>query len=260
MKLIDSDSLLYRAGFVANEEGQEALACWQLDKMILDFGGPGDVFYISGSENFRYKIYPEYKGNRKGLKRPIHLAALREHIVTRWGAQVSSDGREADDDVSIAAYKHPDMLICHIDKDLNMIPGDHWNYVTKEYYSVSPLQAMRNFYIQLIMGDKADNIPGYDGKMRVKVPKFLEPLMQELDDCVTAEEMYDIVAGWYQEDLPRLDVSARCLWLLRSEDDDWTKWIEWYGMEELGRKDDLTALLEARSAPQVDDGLQNSLL
>jgi hypothetical protein len=33
---------------------------------------------------------------------------------------------------------------------------------------VSPLEGLRNFYFQLIMGDKTDNIPGYDGKMRLK--------------------------------------------------------------------------------------------
>lgn len=257
IKLIDADSLLYRAGFVANEEGQEALALWQLDQMLDSIVDNDDYLFISGSENFRYKIYPEYKANRKDMKRPIHLNALREHIVSKWGATVSSDGREADDVVSIVNHQRPGMLISHIDKDLNMLPGDHWNYVTKEYYTVSNQQAYRNFYIQLLMGDRADNIPGFDLKMRTKVPKFMEPVMQELEECQEAAEMLDIVAGWYQEDWQRLDISARCLWLLRKEEDDWTEWLEKDTMVELGRWDDLTALLEARSAQPVDDGLQS---
>jgi len=214
-------------------------------------------YFISGSENFRYEIYPEYKGNRKDIKRPIHLAALREYIVSEWYTQVSSDGREADDDVGIYSTLEPTATICHIDKDLNMLPGDHWNYVTKEYYSVTPIQAMRNFYIQLLMGDRADNIPGYDGKMRTKVPKFMEAVMAELEVCSEPEEMLDIVAGWWQEDWPKMDVSARCLWLQRKEEDDWTNWLNVNLMEELGRKDDLTALLQARSAQQAEDGLPN---
>lgn len=260
MILVDSDSLLYRAGFVANEEGQEALAKWQLDEIIkglyATFPGNDFKFYISGSDNFRYSIYPEYKGNRADTKRPTHLGALREHIVREYGANVS-DGIEADDQVSIDAYGQ-DVVIAHIDKDLDLIPGCHYNYTKNIEYDVDELGAHRNFYKQLIMGDKADNIPGYDGKMRPKVPKFLLPAMEDLLDCACPEAMLDIVAGYYQEDWKRLDLSARCLWLLRSEGDDWTKWLNENTMEELGRKADLTALLQARSAPQVDDGPQSS--
>lgn len=249
MILVDSDSLLYRAGFVINDPTQENLAKWQLDTIIQGlydrFPGRSLRFYISGSGNFRYGVYPEYKGNRKDIARPVHLAALREHIVSSYGANVS-DGIEADDQVSIDAYGQ-DVVVAHIDKDLDLIPGLHYNYVKDIEYEVDELGAYRNFYKQLIMGDKADNIPGYDTKMRQKIPKFLEPVMQELQNCQGAEEMLDIVAGYYQEDWERLDRSARCLWLQRKEHDDWTHWLDTHELGQLGRYEDIQTMLNARA-------------
>jgi DNA polymerase-1 len=240
--LIDSDSLLYRAGFVVNEPGQEALACWQLDGVIegilSDIKVDSYQLYLTGSGNFRYKIYPEYKGQRVGMKRPIHLQALTEHCVTKWGATVS-DGNEADDEVGIAAYKAEDeVLICHIDKDLDMLAGQHYNYTKKEFYSVSNEEAIRHFYFQLIMGDKADNIPGYDGKMRTKVPQFLYSFIADLDDCDSQEEMLALVSEkWDCNDDARwseFNQAAHCLWMQRKPEDDWRNHLNDFIMGDLG--------------------------
>lgn len=258
--LIDADSLLYKAGFVVNSEGQEQLACWQLDQLcevvLADVRPDTYQFYISGSNNFRYNIYPEYKGNRVDMARPIHLGALRQHIVTNWAATVT-DGIEADDAVGIAQCTTEDTCISHIDKDIDCIPGMHHNYNKMESYIVSNEQAMFNFYMQLIQGDKGDNIPGFDGKMRPKLPQFLYPVRDQLNEAAGPEEMFDIVLGYYQEDVRKLDLSARLLWIQRKEYDDWTNYLNVNTMGELGRLDDLTALLQARSEPPLEDGLLN---
>ena len=259
--LVDADSLCYRAGFVCNEPDQENLAIWQIKGLverILAVTQPDSFqLYLTGSNNFRYDIYPEYKANRVGMARPVHLQAMREYLITDWKSAIT-DGIEADDAVGIAAYATEDeVLLAHIDKDLDLFAGKHFNYNKEEFYEVGHIQAQANFYMQLIQGDKGDNIPGYDGKMRPKLPQFLYPVRDQLYECGCQEEMFDIVLGYYQESVEKMDLSARLLWLQRKEDDDWTNYLDPIIMEELGRKDDLTALLQARSAPPLENGLLN---
>lgn len=248
--LVDADSLLYKAGFVVNSEGQEQLACWQLDQLcevLLDNVRPESYqFYISGSNNFRYGVYPEYKGNRVDMARPIHLAAMRVHIVSKWAATVT-DGIEADDAVGIAQCTTEDTCISHIDKDIDMIYGLHHNYNKNESYYVSNEQAMFNFYMQLIQGDKGDNIPGYDGKMRPKLPQFLYPVRDKLNECSCPEEMLEIVAGYYQYDWERLDLSARLLWIQRKSDDDWLDWLDPDVMKELDMEEEYASLNQRKT-------------
>lgn len=223
--LIDSDSLLYKAGFVCNEPGQENLACWQLDVLMQDILDTTQCSshqcYISGSKNYRYDIYPEYKGNRKDMARPIHLGVLKEHIISKWGATVT-DGIEADDAVGIAqCIALDETCIAHIDKDIDMIPGNHYNFNKREFYVVSNEQGMRHFYKQLLLGDRADNIPSFDGIMRATVPKKLQhhyDFLMEADNDEALAHIALMYPSW-----TKFNISASCLWIQREEDDTWQK-------------------------------------
>lgn len=248
--LIDSDSLLYKAGFVCNQPDQEKLACWQLDVLMKDIlettGTDTYQCYLSGGANFRYTIYPDYKGNRVDMVRPIHLQALRQHLVEEWGATIT-DGIEADDAVSIAQYNALDeVAVAHIDKDIDMVSGRHYNFNKKTWYDVSDEQGMRWFFHQLVLGDKADNIPGFDGKMRPTYPKkFLQH--KDVVDNDPLDVVLAHVAHMYG-DWDTFNRSAGCLWLLRNDEDDWTQWHdkelvgelkhELRSMEEHGQEDD----------------------
>lgn len=57
--------------------------------------------FLSGSNNFRHTIYPEYKANRKDMVDPRWRAACKEYLVTDWNAEIT-DGYEADDALGIA--------------------------------------------------------------------------------------------------------------------------------------------------------------
>ena len=264
--LIDSDSLLYRAGFVCNEPGQEQLACWQLDKVmqgILEHVQPESYqCYLSGKRNFRYDIYPEYKANRKDMARPIHLQALRDHLVDQWGATVS-DGNEADDLVGIVQCTTENTCIAHIDKDIDQIPGQHYNFNKGEFYTVSNEQGMRHFYHQLVLGDKVDNIPGFDGKMRPKYPQFLYWIRDAINEAHRPEDMLSIVTEQWgcgddeygQERWLRFNEAAWCLWMHRKEDDDWRNYLDNNLMGELGLPVDLIRSLPAPYEQHQDAGL-----
>jgi len=249
--LIDADSLCYAAGFVANEPGQENLACYQagesIKRQLQDTQCNTYQLYLSGSNNFRYAIYPEYKGNRVDMKRPIHLQAIREYLVGEWGATVT-DGIEADDAVSIAQCIHQEVLdgnpfetdetcISHIDKDIDNTPGRHWNPTKKQFYTVSNEEAMRHFFWQIMMGDKVDNVPGWDGKMRQKTPKFMEPMMASMYEMPEPEGMLEYILSVHHADPVDIARYMHCLWIQRKEDDEWINYLNDNTMEELGLKD-----------------------
>jgi len=217
--LIDSDSLLYRVGF-SSEDEEEWIAKARLDETLTALVDDelnectDHKFFISGSENFRFGIattHP-YKGNRENIKRPKHLQALRDHIVQKWDASVSCN-KEADDDVCIAAHANPKSVICHIDKDLDQIPGSHYNYVKKQFYNIGKFEGLKKFYLQILTGDKIDNIIGLRGIGPVKAEKALK-------ECYTELQLYNVCKEMYNN-IDRLHENAQLLHLLRHEDDQW---------------------------------------
>lgn len=174
--------------------------------------------FISGPDNFRYAIDPNYKANRVDTVRPEWLQPVREHLVVEWGAHVS-DGIEADDNLGIEQTE--ETIICSIDKDLLQIPGRHFNFVSGVMADVDERQGWINFYTQLIMGDRADNIPGYDGLMRQKVPQKLQWAIDDLEQANSDQDMYDIVYNMYYtaSGLDRFKTNCQLLYIQRKEGD-----------------------------------------
>lgn len=221
---IDGDIVVYRCA-AATENETEDIAKWQTSEMmrriVHETNAMGFNCFLTGSGNFRYGLYPDYKANRKDAPKPKWYSVVREHLVTEWNAKVT-DGIEADDAMGIeqCALTYDQSIIASIDKDMLMIPGHHYNFVKCEHTFVTPLEGLRNFYFQLIMGDRTDNIPGYDGKMRQKVPQFLEPQISVLEECQSEEEMFDHVRDMYNDD-QRMLMSGQCLWIQRYEGNIW---------------------------------------
>ena len=108
----------------------------------------------------------------------------------------------------------PESIIAHLDKDINLIPGKHYNWeltrlgkVVREarHYTITDEEALRNFYTQLLTGDVTDNIKGVPGIG----PKKAEKLLQ----CsVTEEQMFHICRDAYAS-TEEMEMNARCLWI-----------------------------------------------
>ena len=192
--LIDGDLILYRCAASANNDPVD-VAFQRIDdlinRLVLETNIMQQSIYLSGGENYRLLYNKEYKANRKDIPRPQHLQALREHLVVNWNASVE-DEQEADDAMGIQQMAMRDTIICSIDKDLLMIPGEHYNFVTGVRQDIDPHKAILHFYWQLIMGDRTDNIFGFDGKARHKVPKFLEASIAHLNEMGDERDMYDV--------------------------------------------------------------------
>lgn len=233
--LIDGDIVAYRCAASLKIDDALDISNWRaavLMKQILEETGASEyILFLSGGENFRKTLYPLYKANREGKPRPPALEPTREYLVLEWNAKVT-DGIEADDALGIAQmadiqYDNPEVpfdlrtVICSIDKDLLMIPGKHYNFVKKEFYEVSQIEALRIFYKQMLLGDRSDNVPGYDGMPRQKSTKLIEQWYREIDDCKYEWEMYEIVKAAYNEDEERIKLVGNLLYIQQKENDTW---------------------------------------
>lgn len=217
--LVDADLLVYRFGFASEGDPAEfALARLSefLDNLYIELSVDEVWGYLTGKGNFRNEIAvtAPYKGTRIAAK-PYHFQLLREYMERAWGFEVV-DGIEADDALGIESYRNePDeTIIVSIDKDLNMIRGHHYNFVKEEKYYVTEEDAIRNFYLQILTGDKVDNIIGLQGIGPVKSKKLLQ-------DCTTELEMYETVLKAYDGNEVRVLENARLLWILREEKQVW---------------------------------------
>lgn len=287
--LIDGDLIAYRVAASCQKQGvvtedfgiAEARANELLHNIVTTVGnGQEWEIYLSGGENYRKKINPEYKANRENVERPLYLEPLREWLVVERGAKVT-DGIEADDMLGIQQTRYNEQeipcIICSLDKDLRQVPGWHYSWEisgtsstgkkwTKEAERllVSPREGLFNFYWQLVMGDKADNVLGYDGKMRAKVPQFLMDHYHNMQAMVDEQELFDYVLELYQ--LPVLDflINGTCLWVQRTEGDNWyekgKQLLERNGTEVTGLKDDFTRSLFPLYDLESDVGSPNMTL
>lgn len=221
LALIDGDILVYRVGFSTNEPDEEKFAVSRMgnfvDRLIRLEGIETYEGYLTGKNNYRSEIATEqaYKGNRKDARKPVHYDSLREYLISKWGFTVV-DGQEADDAMGIKAYELPEDSSCimTIDKDLDMIRGWHYNFVKEDLYYVTEKEAIKNFYIQILTGDRVDNIPGIKGIGPVKAKKILE-------NCTTEKSLFKAVSEKYDHDIDKLTERGRLLWIRRKEKQLW---------------------------------------
>ncbi|UOF81993.1 exodeoxyribonuclease [Caudoviricetes sp.] len=210
--LIDGDIVCFRCA-ASCENDDVDLVFYRINEMmdgILN-ATQADSFrvFLSGKENFRKEVYPEYKAHRSKIPRPRWLEDAREFMETEFKAQVSIN-EEADDLLGINQTE--DTIICSIDKDLLQVPGKHFNFVKQEFYTITDISGLKHFYKQCLMGDRADNIVGIPGIGDKKADKILLGLETE-------QEFFNAVREAYSND-EEFIMNARCLWIRRKENED----------------------------------------
>lgn len=248
--LVDTDSLLYRAGFsadacvikelvenlgcdkekaleLAGEEDYLVHALGNLKQLLQDsvrhFDRDKARFFLTGTGNYREQIatIAPYKGNRTNRK-PKYFKELKGYAIDVWGAEVV-DGMEADDAVSIEQWQNKDKstILVGLDKDLWNTPGHHWAFHKDEYSYVTKDEADRNFWMQVATGDPTDNVKGL-----AKVgPKTVQKEWEQHRDLLKFQDWvkrkYD---KQYKDDGPHaLHENATLVWLQRDP------WINYDG-------------------------------
>lgn len=145
-----------------------------IEPVAKHYGLPADEIdskvLLSGPGNFREELatLKPYKGNRDAAHKPFHYQEIRNYLTSQWGASVIHN-READDEVSIRAWemrrdgKDREYVIATIDKDLDQVPGMHYDYMKHVFTDISEDDAELFFWQQAVSGDDTDNIGGACG-------------------------------------------------------------------------------------------------
>ena len=201
--LIDGDIIPYEFGACKGEDDQDLEWSFvqsrvdsRLNKIMEATGATERKIYLTDSPtNYRLLVASirPYKGTRPSVKPPL-WEAIRNFLIEHRGAEVISY-MEADDKLSISQYERMeegDTVICSVDKDLDTVPGWHYNWRKGDPYFIEEIDAHKNLYKQLLMGDTVDNIPGLFGVGEVKANKAIDP-------CTTEQEMFEVCKDEYEK-------------------------------------------------------------
>lgn len=211
--LIDGDIPVYRTVFACVDEKYidkvHHTAKRQIEHICALSGCTHYLAFITHSpSNFRISratTWP-YKGDRPNDKeKPQWYDTVREYYLRTLNFQ-KIRGAEADDALTIAAEvlkaEGHTVGCATIDKDLKQYPWDIYVDLNNErVHPISPEQAHRNLWKQVLIGDRTDNIPGLSHAARyqttVEHTKPVICLREHLVGESTAEKLLD---SWDPED------------------------------------------------------------
>ncbi len=223
--LVDGDIFSYRAAY-SSRDGTPEEAIAKVDDILhhvkerLDPYGINRDFrvFLTGKGNFRYEVAKtaEYKGNRKTVEKPIHLPAVRNHLLLKYNSRLS-EGEEADDLIAIAATAigPKKCIIVSTDKDFNQLEATIYNPFHDTITVIDKWTGLVNFYTQVLTGDTVDNIKGIYKVGPVKAAKLLE-------GATTEVELYQRCVEAYEGDAGRVLENGRLLWLRRYIGEVWS--------------------------------------
>lgn len=211
-----------------------------IESILQETGATEYRLFLTGENNFRDTVSTTrvYKGNRDAHHKPRWYEEIKGYMIEQHGAEVV-DGMEADDAMGIVQWGDYSQfeyekrieasggdnytsafvktIICSIDKDMDMIPGWHYNFVKKLKYWIDEDDALRNFYTQLLAGDIVDNIQGISGVGMAGARKILA-------GCRTGEEMFAATKSRYVDAYndkadALLKEMASLVWIKRQEEE-----------------------------------------
>jgi|TARA_B100000959_G_C14789189_1_gene544845 DNA polymerase-1 len=150
---------------------------------------------LTHSKNFRKKILPEYKFNRKNLRKPVCYKALREWLKENYKCY-EKPYLEGDDCLGILATSDiikGDKIVVSKDKDLKTIPAQHYVITNQgQYLDINELEADYWHMHQTLTGDSSDNYKGCKNIGTVTATKILDGLK-------TKKEMWEAVVAQYKK-------------------------------------------------------------
>lgn len=166
----------------------------------------------------------KYKGHRDPSLKPRHLKACHEYLRTYYST-CTMKNLEADDALGILNSRikgEGDLpVVCSTDKDLDQLPGSHYNFDKDILYDISEREGYIKLISQHLSGDSTDNIPGIEGIG----PKTADMWAVDIHTRLPRKDWYKAVENKYVEKYGWNSGPARCreTWFLvkicRSEED-----------------------------------------
>ena len=191
--LVDADSLVFASCYSGKEdekyytdiEGARGKFDEQFMNIVNRLEDEFDiqkVLTFNGSRgNFRKKLNPTYKANRKNAELPPLLFEMHQYVKDQYNS-IYGYGLETDD--LVAKYwknlsdeiGRENVMIVSLDKDYKQFPCLMYNYHYKHQciYDISEASALYNFYEQMIIGDGADNVNYFKGKGKAFAKKWYD--------------------------------------------------------------------------------------
>ena len=186
--LIDADWLVYSSCCACEEdtrwnEWQHQLTsdvrnCLNMIDNRLDVyrtiaSGKHDiVMCFTSYPTFRHEIFPEYKINRIGKRKPLALKSVIKEVKERYET-VAYENLEGDDVLGLLATngRYKDPIIVSVDKDMRTLPckliaDDSIEHITNK-------KADRHWFEMSLAGDAGDGILGIKGMGMVTASKTL---------------------------------------------------------------------------------------
>lgn len=175
--LIDGDIVAYRYSSTVEQEvdwGDDVWSLWSdakeakqlilqyLDHLVEATAADDFVFTFSDKDNFRKTIYPDYKSNRKGKRKPTCYKGIKTWIEAEYES-IQIPNLEGDDVMGILATsgQYEETVIVSEDKDMKTIPGLLWRAAEME--DVSEEYADYYHLYQTLVGDATDGYKGCKG-------------------------------------------------------------------------------------------------
>lgn len=203
-----------QARHVIDERAMYQLIDAEFEDIFRNTGAPEYELYLGGKEkNFRYDIYPDYKKSREKYSRPVLLAQAKEYLCEKYNAELCNK-IEADDAVSILCSTVPDSILCSPDKDLDQVPGKHYDPYKGEVYIIDEDMALQCLYTQILMGDSTDGIPGVKGV-------GIKTAMKIMDKCKTEQDMWKACLKAHKSE-EAANLTANLVYTLRNHGEHWS--------------------------------------
>ena len=242
----DSPSMVYLCSSIPNAI---AYAKEKMDVIREELQADEMVFFLTDKLNWRQQhVTQTYKSNRKGARKPLGLAKIREALFNHYYSEIEPT-LEADDLMGIRAtdpqyYEGWEKVIVSIDKDMRTIPSSTYN--PSKDYEVSVItqeEADLFFYTQAIAGDRVDGYTGCEGIGVERAEKYLRDMLgvkpyehtfksgqrkgqSEIRyETVPMDTMWDIALSLYAKAGQSADIAlqnARCARILRHGEYDFT--------------------------------------
>lgn len=218
--LVDGDIVAYKVASAEEKPIRWGDGLWTLhadendaqasvDYMFHDYGDKLEADHIviafSGSENFRYSIYPDYKANRKNKRKPMLLEPLKDYMKSNYST-FTRPQLEADDVLGIFAtsekiFPSQEKIILTIDKDLKQIPGLFVNMDDPELrvQRITKEDGIYQHMLQTLTGDRVDNYPGCPGIGPVGACKVLNSVLDGIEGESYHQAMWRAVLKAYEK-------------------------------------------------------------
>lgn len=165
-----------------NQTGAEDYLVPALDRYRDALKADRLIVCLTDKDNWRKKLWPDYKANRKDIARPLLWQHCRDFLWDNYKVECWSR-LEADDVMGILSTTIRGSVIVSVDKDMKTIPCRLYNPDKPEdgVQLVDDVMAHEWHMQQALMGDATDGFKGCPGVGKVKAARIVREVFDEIN-------------------------------------------------------------------------------